>query len=208
MRFARSPAFGSGEDRKRSGSRPSRTATRFCGGRPRAGDNCSANEPLAPAGAVGIRQFDLREVASRDRRPRIGAMRERKTIGLREIRALKPGQRIWDAKVSGFYARRQKGRAVTYGVFYRTAAGRDRWPKIGRHGAWTPSTASAEARRILAEAAAGGDPASDKAEARKSRPLYPNDRTKCCDAPVFSLGPLPDSCSAGKQAFCSARAAI
>lgn len=67
-------------------------------------------------------------------------MREQKTIGLREVRALKPGQRIWDAKVPGFYARRQKGPAVTYGVFYRTKEGRDRWPMIGRHGVWTPDS--------------------------------------------------------------------
>jgi hypothetical protein len=41
-------------------------------------------------------------------------MNERKRIGLREVRALGPGQIIWDAAVTGFAARRQKGAAVTY----------------------------------------------------------------------------------------------
>jgi integrase len=95
-------------------------------------------------------------------------MRERKAIGLREVRVLKPGETIWDAKVPGFNARRQKGTAVTYAVFYRTKEGRQRWHTIGRHGAWTPDTARAEARRVLGEAVRGGDPAGDKAEARKA----------------------------------------
>ena len=36
---------------------------------------------------------------------------ERKTIGLADVRALQPGQTIWDARVIGFGARRQKGPA-------------------------------------------------------------------------------------------------
>ena len=68
-------------------------------------------------------------------------MRERKTIGLREVRTLKLGETIWDAKIPGFNARRQKGPVVTYAVFYRTKEGRQRWHTIGRHGAWTPDTA-------------------------------------------------------------------
>ena len=34
---------------------------------------------------------------------------ERKRIGLREVRALGPGEEVWDAAVPGFGARRQKG---------------------------------------------------------------------------------------------------
>src|SRR3712207_9161177 len=94
-------------------------------------------------------------------------MPERKRIGLREVRALGPGQVVWDAAVRGFGCRRQKGTALTYVLFYRTREGRQRWFTIGRHGApWTPDTAREEARRLLGEVAAGRDPASEKRAAR------------------------------------------
>ncbi len=94
---------------------------------------------------------------------------ERKRIGLREVRELEPGQVAWDAAVPGFGARRQKGAAVSYFVFYRTRDGRQRWFTIGRHGApWTPDAARAEARRVLGEVAAGRDPAADKRAAREA----------------------------------------
>jgi integrase len=93
----------------------------------------------------------------------------RKAIGLREVRALRPGQMVWDAAVTGFVARRQKSEAVTYCAFYRTAEGRQRWHKIGRHGApWTPEAARQEARRILGEVASGGDPSAEKRAVRKA----------------------------------------
>src|SRR6516164_3694934 len=93
----------------------------------------------------------------------------RKMIGLREVRALAPGQTIWDAAVTGFLARRQKSEAVTYLVFYRTAEGRQRWHTIGRHGApYTPETARREARRILGEVVKGADPAAEKRAKRKA----------------------------------------
>src|SRR5437762_1239750 len=78
-------------------------------------------------------------------------MAERKRIGLRDVRALRPNQILWDSAVAGFHARRQRGPGVTYAVFYRTAEGRQRWHKIGRHGApWTPDHAREEAVRISA----------------------------------------------------------
>jgi integrase len=96
-------------------------------------------------------------------------MGERKTIGLREVRGLQPGQTVWDKKVAGFGARRQKGAAVAYVLFYRTKDGRQRWHTIGRHGApWTPDTAREEALRVLADVTKGADPAAAKAEARKA----------------------------------------
>jgi integrase len=102
----------------------------------------------------------------------------RKTIGLREVRALGLGQMIWDLAVTGFVARRQKSEAVTYLVFYRTAEGRQRWYKIGRHGApWAPETARQEARRILGEVAVGADPAAEKRAARKAATV-----AELCDA--------------------------
>lgn len=93
-------------------------------------------------------------------------------ITLKTIDAIQPGQTVWDdgkGAVPGFGARRQKGAAITYALKYRTSDGRQRWQTIGRHGApWTPETARAEARRLLAEVAKGADPASDKTEARKA----------------------------------------
>jgi integrase len=95
--------------------------------------------------------------------------RERKRIGLREVRALGPGGEIWDAAVPGFGARRQKGEAVSYVLMYRTREGRQRRYTIGRHGApWTPDGAREEARRLLGEVVKGADPAADKREAREA----------------------------------------
>jgi integrase len=92
----------------------------------------------------------------------------RKRIGLREVRALQPGETIWDGAVAGFGARRQVG-VVAYVLKARTQEGRQRWVTIGRHGApWTPDAARDEARRLLGEVARGGDPAADKRFKRKA----------------------------------------
>jgi integrase len=96
-------------------------------------------------------------------------MAERKRIGLREIRGLGPGEMVWDAAVAGFHARRQRGPAITYAVFYRTKEGRQRWHKIGRHGApWTPEEAREAAIRILGSVTEGADPAGERQSARKA----------------------------------------
>ncbi len=105
-------------------------------------------------------------------------MVERNKIGLRDVRSLQPGQVIWDLKVPAFGARRQKGAAVAYVLFFRTKDGRQRWYTIGRHGApWTPDTARAEARRILGEVTKGADPADQKHEARNAETI-----ASLCDA--------------------------
>jgi integrase len=97
-------------------------------------------------------------------------MNKRARIGLREVRTLRPGGLVWDTAVVGFAARRQKGEAVTYLVKYRAAGGRQRWYRIGRHGApWTPEQARAEARRILGDVVDGADPAAEKRAARKAK---------------------------------------
>src|SRR5262245_14871079 len=96
-------------------------------------------------------------------------MGERKRIGQRHIRALRPGQVVWDSAVIGFGARRQRSEAVSYFVFYRTAEGRQRWQTIGRHGApWVPDTARDEARRLRGDVARGEDPAGKKQAIRKA----------------------------------------
>jgi integrase len=100
-------------------------------------------------------------------------MSEARRIGLREVRALNPGEIVWDTgtgAVAGFGARRQKGTLVTYFIKYRTADGRQRWQSIGRHGSpWTPEEARDRARRILGTVKDGGDPAAEKRSARDAR---------------------------------------
>jgi integrase len=92
-----------------------------------------------------------------------------KRIGLREVRALGPGDEVWDSVVPGFIARRQKGAAVAYVLMYRTREGRRRRYTIGRHGApWTPDGAREEAQQLLGEIVKGADPAGDKREAREA----------------------------------------
>jgi integrase len=104
-------------------------------------------------------------------------MAEKKRIGLRDVRTLATNEIMWDSAVAGFHARRQRGPGVTYAVFYRTGEGRQRWHKIGRHGApWTPETAREEAIRILGSVAHGGDPAAKRQTARKAKTI-----TELCD---------------------------
>src|SRR5215470_12475827 len=97
-------------------------------------------------------------------------MATKRRIGLRQVRALKPGETIWDASLSGFGARRQRSDAVSYILFYRTKEGRQRWFTIGRHGApWTPDGARDEAKRLLGDVARKTDPAAEKRAARNAQ---------------------------------------
>ena len=96
-------------------------------------------------------------------------MKASSRIGLREVRALKPGEIVWDGSVTGFGARRQIGPMVTYVLKYRTRGGRQRFHAIGRHGSpWTPETAREEAIRLLGEIIKGGDPTADKIAGRNA----------------------------------------
>lgn len=89
-------------------------------------------------------------------------MRERRRIGLRDVRALEPGAIIWDGAVTGFGARRQRD-SISYFLKYRTVDGRQRWHTIGRHGApWTPDMARAEALKLLGQVVEGADPTAAK----------------------------------------------
>jgi integrase len=93
----------------------------------------------------------------------------RRRIGLKDIRALGPGEIIWDGAVGGFHARRQQSKTVSYIVAYRTLEGRQRWQTIGRHGSpWTPETAREAAKRILGHVVEGIDPAAEKRAKRKA----------------------------------------
>jgi hypothetical protein len=96
-------------------------------------------------------------------------MANAKRIGMREVRALKPNEEIWDGAVAGFGARRRSGAAVAFVLMYRNADWRLRRFTIGKLGSpWTPDTARAEALRILGESKRGSDPAADKQNRRKA----------------------------------------
>ena len=97
-------------------------------------------------------------------------MKTRTRIGIKQVRALEPGETVWDAAVTGFGARRQRSEAIAYVLQYRTRQGRSRLYTIGRHGApWTPDTAREEARRLLGAVATGEDPAAAKKTARHAK---------------------------------------
>src|SRR3974377_2495621 len=100
-----------------------------------------------------------------------------KRIGLRDVRALKPGEMVWDSAVGGFHARRQQSKTISYIVVYRTAEGRQRWQTIGRHGSpWTPDSAREAAKRVLGHVVEGADPAAEKRAKRKAASV-----TELCD---------------------------
>ncbi len=91
---------------------------------------------------------------------------------MRQVRALQPGQTLWDPSLPGFGARRQQGEAIAYVLKYRTAEGRQRWFTIGQHGApWTPESARQQARQLLGDVARKADPAAEKRAARKAQTI-------------------------------------
>ena len=85
--------------------------------------------------------------------------------------ATNPGSKdvtYWDDSLKGFGVRFRSGKLGSWIVMYRTQEGRLRKLTLGRVGKLTPDEARKEARQKLAEADKGGDPAADKAAARKA----------------------------------------
>ena len=78
---------------------------------------------------------------------------------------------LWDTELKGFGVKISKGGRKSYVCKYRAGSGRSaptRRMTIGAHGSpWTIDQARAEARRLLGQAANGGDPAKEKQEAKK-----------------------------------------
>jgi integrase len=79
---------------------------------------------------------------------------------------------LWDSEVKGFGVRARPGGAKSYILHYRLGTGRGaplRKLTIGKHGSpWTPEVARAEAKRLLAEVAAGRDPATARQADREA----------------------------------------
>jgi integrase len=77
-----------------------------------------------------------------------------------------------DTALGGFEVRARAGGAKVYAVRYRFGSGRTapmRRVTIGKHGSpWTPESARSEAKRLLALAAHGRDPAGAKAAAKNA----------------------------------------
>jgi integrase len=77
---------------------------------------------------------------------------------------------LWDTEVKGFGVRARTGGSKSYMLHYRVGAGRGaalRKLTIGKHGSpWTPGMARAEAKRLLADVAAGRDPATARQQER------------------------------------------
>jgi len=79
---------------------------------------------------------------------------------------------LWDTEVKGFGIRARSGGGKSYILHYRAGTGRRaalRKLTIGKHGSpWTPEMARTEAKRLLAEVAAGRDPAKARHEQSKA----------------------------------------
>ena len=91
----------------------------------------------------------------------------------RFVDSLKPdpsGKEVtyWDESLRGFGLRVRPTGGASWVAMYRTHEGRQRKLTLGRVGTLTPDEARKEARQKLAEADRGGDPAGDKAAARKA----------------------------------------
>lgn len=94
-------------------------------------------------------------------------------ISKRSVDAVKPGERdayLWDGELHGFGVKCTPAGKKAYLVQYRVGGrrGRTRRVTIGSHGVITPDKARDEAKRLLGEVAAGGDPAEDRTQARKA----------------------------------------
>ena len=131
----------------------------------------------------------------------------RAKITKRSVDALRPTEDgreavLWDAELKGFGVRIQRGSVKSYILHYRIGAGRGaplRKLTIGKHGSpWTPETARAEARRLLAIVAQGKDPGRRQernADGRATLRAIPRSGTgRACHDPLQASEAADDGC--------------
>jgi len=76
------------------------------------------------------------------------------TLSKSVVDKIQPNTIVWDTKISGLGARRQRGHAVNY-----VLKNKGKWFTIGRHGSpWTVEMARAEALQLLGTIVSGEDP--------------------------------------------------
>jgi integrase len=83
----------------------------------------------------------------------------------RNLKAMKPGETLWDAGIKGLHCRAFDSSKKFY-VFFRTKAGQQRKPKLGEYGAITLAQARKLAQDTMIEVSAGRDPKQAQDEAR------------------------------------------
>ena len=100
--------------------------------------------------------------------------RTRITLNKRSVDALRPADKswiAWDERLTGFGVRVQPTGLKSFIVNYRAGDGGRKAPNrrvvLGRHGKISVAQARSEARKLLAKAARGEDPAGERAEARR-----------------------------------------
>ncbi|OSQ33640.1 site-specific integrase [Thalassospira sp. MCCC 1A01428] len=74
---------------------------------------------------------------------------------------------IWDTQVKGLFFKITPANNRTFGLYYRTATGQQRRPKLGDFGPLKVPSARAMAEDWLAQVHQGGDPASDRTAQRR-----------------------------------------
>lgn len=94
----------------------------------------------------------------------------RRKIGKRVVDSLQSDEIVWDTTVPGFGVRRQREARIFF-VKYRFS-GRQRWYRIGAHGApWTVKLAREKAKAVLGQVAQGLDPAALREADRNRRTM-------------------------------------
>jgi len=122
---------------------------------------------------INRREYDIRCRYGADMNEGGGLMRAK--ITKRTVDTAEPGGATYlvrDTEVKGFVLVVTPASAKSYAVDYRVGSGRGS-PKrrltIGKHGSpWTPEMARGEAKRLLAEVAAGRDPATARQADRRA----------------------------------------
>jgi integrase len=132
------------------------------------------------------------------------ARAEKRRLTKRFIDTFKPAPArgdyvIWDADLNGYGLRVKRSGALAYVYRYRTRAGDQRKGKIARVGELTPDQARAEAKKLLAAAAMGQDPAKDRRDERHDQTISEVCETYLKAGPVANPRKKPSSWTADES---------